>query len=901
MRILILILHPCPDDEINNIFGIRVNATIDSMFKILLLLISFFAPPEPIGAIPSSRQLAWHDREMYAFIHFGVNTFSNEEWGHGNEDPESFNPSELNTDQWCKVFKDSGLTGVVITAKHHDGFCLWPSTLTDHSVKYSPWKNGNGDILKDLSASCQKYGLHLGVYLSPWDRNNPVYGKGQEYNEYFANQLRDILSNYGPMTEVWFDGACGEGPNGKRQVYDWALFHSVVRELQPNAVIFSDAGPDIRWIGNEKGFAGESNWSTMNRDEFYPGIPEKNTELNEGQEGGTHWLPGEVDVSIRPGWFYHPDQDDKVKSPEKLFQIWLESVGRNANLLLNFPIDRRGLVHETDAANAMAMKQLIDRFTLTDVALTSATTATNTRDGFDSSNVNDDDHSTYWSTEDDVTTGAIQLDFEDLVEITAVDVSEHIQLGQRVQAFTVEVKRNMNWIEVARATTIGNRRILRFEPVICTSIRVNVTKSLGPITLETLKVYETQPNQGRILDEDGGWCWFQDERCIVKDDTLYVGTVSSGYKDNSRKGDINVIKHNLDSGKLTTIEIHDQLELDDHDAPALLSTDDGILAVWSTHGGNWKTHYRKIKLNDSMSKHSTFSPDAQEGYGVTYSNLFKMNVGTIVNFYRGFDWDPNAMVSEDDGKTWTDKGQLLGGPGRPYVRYADDADGNIHFITTEQHPRNFDNSIYHGKLVGTQVQNSLGEVTGELGTSPPTPETLTQVFKGDEHNVSWCNAIEIGDNGHPVIAYSVQKNSAGMKVGSGGEDHRYRYAWFDGETWHDNEVGYAGTRLYAREDDYTGLICIDPENPSTVYFSSNVIPWNGKPLISKMDNKQHYEIWRCDTTKSGDDWRITKVTSNSTTDNIRPMMPENSDVLDSSLDGRRNTPRIKTLTHAFAV
>ena len=377
---------------------------------------------------------------------------------------------------------------------------------------------------------------------------------------------------------------------------------------------------------------GKTNWSTMNRDEFYPGVPDKNTQLNEGQEGGTHWLPGEVDVSIRPGWFYHADQDDKVKSPEKLFQIWLESVGRNANLLLNFPIDRRGLVHETDAANAMAMKQLIDRFTLTDVALTSATTATNTRDGFDSSNINDDNNSTYWSTEDNVTTGAIQLDFEDPVEITAVDVSEHIQLGQRVQAFTVEVKRNMEWVEVARATTIGNRRILGFEPVICSSIRINITKSHGPITLETLKVYETQPNQGRILDEDGGWCWFQDERCIVKDDTLYVGTVSSGYKDKSRKGDINVIKHNLDSGKLTAIEIHDQLELDDHDAPALLSTDDGILAVWSTHGGNWKTHYLKIKLNGSMSKHSTFSPHAREGYGVTYSNLFKMNAGTIVNF-----------------------------------------------------------------------------------------------------------------------------------------------------------------------------------------------------------------------------------------------------------------------------
>ena len=194
------------------------------MLRTLLLLFSFFSPPEPVGPLPSARQLAWHDREMYAFVHFGVNTFSGQEWGHGNEDPASFNPSNLDTDQWCEVFKEAGLTGVVVGAKHHDGFCLWPSSLTEFSVKNSKWKDGNGDMLKDLSESCNKYGLDLGVYLSPWDRNNPVYGTGEAYNEYFASQLRDILTNYGTITEVWFDGACGEGPNGKRQVYDWSLF-----------------------------------------------------------------------------------------------------------------------------------------------------------------------------------------------------------------------------------------------------------------------------------------------------------------------------------------------------------------------------------------------------------------------------------------------------------------------------------------------------------------------------------------------------------------------------------------------------------------------------------------------------------------------------------------------------
>ena len=214
----------------------------------------------------------------------------------------------------------------------------------------------------------------------------------------------------------------------------------------------------------------------------------------------------------------------------------------------------------------------------------------------------------------------------------------------------------------------------------------------------------------------------------------------------------------------------------------------------------------------------------------------------------------------------------------PYVRYAQDQDGNIHFIATEQHPRNFNNSIYHGKLIGTQVQNSLGETKGKLGSSPPVPESLTQVFAGDEDNVAWCNDIEINSANHPVIVYSVQKGSAGLPVGQGGEDHRYRYAWFDGSEWHDHEVGYAGTRLYAREDDYTGLICIDPANPSTVYFSSDVFPWSGNPLISKADNKQHYEIWKGVTEDNGKTWDVTQVTSDSTTDNIRPMVPVGSDV-----------------------
>ena len=833
-------------ERAKNVFKWWAVGTIYIVIYTILLTISLFLHPVPLGPLPSARQLAWHDREAYAFIHFGVNTFSGKEWGHGNEDPKSFNPSALDTDQWCRTFKEAGLTGVVLTAKHHDGFCLWPSALTEHSVKNSPWKNGDGDLLLDLSKSCEKYGLDLGLYISPWDRNNPLYGTGSKYNEYFANQLRDILTNYGTVTEVWFDGACGEGSNGKRQVYDWPLFHSVVREMQPDAVMFSDGGPDIRWIGNEQGFAGETNWSTINRDDFYPGVLNKTKALNEGQEGGTHWLPGEVDVSIRPGWFYHADQDDKVKSPEKLMQIWLESVGRNANLLLNFPIDRRGLVHENDKAAVLAMKDHIDAFIANDVARNATARASNIRDAHVPSNAIDGNVDTFWATEDGVTKGTIEVEFPKLATIHGVDIAEHIQLGQRVRSFVVDARSSLGWQEVAKGTTIGNRRILVFDPILATGVRIRITDALGPIILESLRVYAAQNETQQqvlyeILDDDGGWCWFQDERCIVDDGNLYVGTVSSGYKDPSRKGDINAIKYNLTTGELHILELHDQLECDDHDVPALLATEDGILALWSTHGGNWKTHYRTIKKDGSLTARSIFSPESRNGYGVTYSNLFQLQ-DSIINFYRGLGWDPNAMVSKDGGKTWEDKGQLLGGPGRPYVRYADDMDGNIHFSATEQHPRNFDNSIFHGKLVGDQIQNSFGEVMGELHVSPPVPDSLTVVFQGSKDNVAWCNAIEIGEKGLPVIAYSVQKNSAGLKVGNGGEDHRYRYARFDGEKWHDYEIGFAGSRLYPREDDYTGLVTIDPSDISTVYFSSDVHPETGIPLRSEADTKRHYEL-----------------------------------------------------------
>lgn len=337
-------------------------------------------PPEPFGPIPSARQLAWQDLEYYAFVHFNMNTFTTREWGTGQEPPETFNPTELDCRQWARVCKDGGMKGIIITAKHHDGFCIWPSAMSEHTVANSPWRDGEGDLLAELSEACAEFGLKFGVYMSPWDRNCPVYGDSPRYNDYFKAQLTEVLTNYGDVFEVWFDGANGEGPNGKRQEYDWPGFIATVREHQPDAVIFSDAGPDIRWVGNERGFAGETNWSTMKRDEFFPGIPGRNHDLNEGQADGTHWLPAECDVSIRPGWYYHAEQDDKVKTLDELLEIYYASVGRNGSFLLNLPVDRRGLVHENDVERLMELRHALDLIFADDLTNDASAFATNVRE-----------------------------------------------------------------------------------------------------------------------------------------------------------------------------------------------------------------------------------------------------------------------------------------------------------------------------------------------------------------------------------------------------------------------------------------------------------------------------------------------------------------------------------------
>tara|TARA_R110000796_G_scaffold71409_2_gene161977 strand:- start:31096 stop:32562 length:1467 start_codon:yes stop_codon:yes gene_type:complete len=472
----------------------------------LLLLASFFCfscakevpPPAPIGPLPSTQQLNWHEMEYYAFVHFNMNTFTDMEWGLGGESPSLFNPTELDTRQWARVAKEAGMKGIILTAKHHDGFSLWPSAYTEHSVKNSPWKNGEGDVIKELAAACKEYGLKMGLYLSPWDRNHADYGK-PEYITYYRNQMRELLTNYGEVFEFWVDGANGGdgyygGANETRNVdrktyYDWENTFALAKELQPDIVVFSDGGPDVRWVGNENGFADATNWAPLRRNEFAPGIGPYQ-QLTSGHEDGTHWVPAECDVSIRPGWYYHESQDDKVKSLSELLDIYYKSVGRNGNLLLNLPVDRRGLVHENDVKALMELRKTLDETFAVNLAKGAKAVASNTR-GSDylSSNILDEYNDTYWATDDEVIESELVINFSKETTFNRLVLQEYIPLGQRIKAFKVEVKEEDGYKEIANETTIGYKRILRLPQVTTSQLKITFTDAKGSPTISNLEVY----------------------------------------------------------------------------------------------------------------------------------------------------------------------------------------------------------------------------------------------------------------------------------------------------------------------------------------------------------------------------------------------------------------------------
>lgn len=459
-------------------------------------------PPEPILPVPEPKQVEWQQMETYAFIHFGLNTFNDREWGYGDTDPKVFNPTNLDCNQWAQTLVKAGMKGVILTAKHHDGFCLWPFEGTDYSVKNSPWKNGKGNVVKELSEACKKYGLKFAVYLSPWDRHQANYGT-PEYLPYFYAQLHDLLTNYGPVFEVWFDGANGgDGWYGgakdirtidRKNYYNYPRIYEMLDSIQPQAIIFSDGGPGCRWVGNEKGFAGATNWSFLREGEVHPGY-EKSYELQYGHADGNQWVPAECDVSIRPGWFYHPEEDDRVKSPDQLVDLYYRSVGHNATLLLNFPVDRRGLIHPVDSANAVRFHEMIQQQLKTNLVAGMTPKVSNERGGdFVASALTDDNFDTYWATEDGVTTADIEFSFDTPTRMNRMMLQEYIPLGQRVKAFVVEYLDKDTWLPVKlneETTTIGYKRLLRFETVETKGIRIRITDARGPLCLSNVGVYD---------------------------------------------------------------------------------------------------------------------------------------------------------------------------------------------------------------------------------------------------------------------------------------------------------------------------------------------------------------------------------------------------------------------------
>ena len=461
--------------------------------------------PGSYGPVPTENQMRWQEMEFYAFVHFALNTYTDQSWGYGNEDIKLFNPTKLDVRQWARTIKQAGMKGIIITAKHHSGFALWPSKYTDYSVKNAPWKNGQGDLVRELADACKEYGLKFGVYLSPWDRNRADYGK-PEYITYFRNQLTELLTNYGPIFEIWFDGANGGsgyygGANETRKIdaaayYDWQNTYKLVRKLQPNIVIWNDGGDraDLRWVGTEAGFVGETNWSLLN------GKGEVTWDmLHHGLENGDSWVPAEVNTSIRPEWFYHPSEDSKVKTVPHLLDTYYNSVGRNATLLLNFPITPEGQIHVNDEHAAIALAKAINKSFAVNLVNGAHATATNVRGGetqFSAANAIDNNKNSYWATDDDVTTASLTIKLKKPTVFNRFLVQETIRLGQRVKTFTIEAQIGGTWKEVSRGTTIGYKRILRFPSITAQTIRFNITDSKSSPVISNIAIY----NASALLD-----------------------------------------------------------------------------------------------------------------------------------------------------------------------------------------------------------------------------------------------------------------------------------------------------------------------------------------------------------------------------------------------------------------
>jgi alpha-L-fucosidase len=445
--------------------------------------------------VPTPQQLNWQKLEMTAFIHFTVNTFTNMEWGHGDESPEIFNPTQLDARQWVRTLKDGGMKLVILTCKHHDGFCLWPTKTTKHSVASSPWKDGKGDVVRELLDACTEFGMKFGVYLSPWDRNAQCYGDSPKYNGFFTNQLTELLTWYGKVDEVWFDGANGEGPNGKKQEYDWNMYYDTIHKLQPDAVV-AIVGEDVRWVGTESGYGRETEWSVT---ALAPGGRPENAAINTelginamtndlgsreviGKVSQLFWYPAEVDVSIRPGWFYHESEDNQVKSLAKMVDIYFSSVGRNAVLLLNVPPDTRGLIHENDVARLKEFRGYIDEMLDEDILLNAASSTKKAAKSVDGK------PESYWEINE--LPAVAEFNLPEKKRFNVLSIQEFIEKGQRVEKFKVEAMVDGDWKEIANSTTIGYKKMLRFLAVETNQIRLTIEEARDGALISSFNLYE---------------------------------------------------------------------------------------------------------------------------------------------------------------------------------------------------------------------------------------------------------------------------------------------------------------------------------------------------------------------------------------------------------------------------
>ncbi len=457
--------------------------------------------PEAVLPVPQPKQVEWQKMETYAFVHFGLNTFNDREWGYGDSDPKTFDPKRLDCEQWVKTFKQAGMKGVIFTAKHHDGFCLWPTQLTEYCIRNTPYKEGKGDVVGELAAACRKHGLKLALYLSPWDRHHAEYAT-PAYVDYFHAQLRELMSNYGEVFEVWFDGANGgDGWYGgakdsrtidRKNYYDYPKIYEILDELQPQAVVFSDGGPGCRWVGNENGYAGATNWSFLRAGEVYPGYP-KYRELQYGHADGNQWTAAECDVSIRPGWFYHKDQDDKVKSVNHLVDLYYRSVGHNATLLLNFPVNYDGLIPAVDSARAVQFHKTIREQLGRNLLRGVKPEVTAKRGGkFTPDAMTDDDYDTFWATPDSVVSAEVIFPLKKTEKVNRMMLQEYIPLGQRVKSFVVEYATGDKWLPVSlneETTTIGYKRLLRFRTVETDRLRVRFLDARGSLTINNAEAF----------------------------------------------------------------------------------------------------------------------------------------------------------------------------------------------------------------------------------------------------------------------------------------------------------------------------------------------------------------------------------------------------------------------------